>query len=285
MGPGLRRFVMALGSLAVLLLAVSPPVAAHDPIFLTEGQKTPAAGPFLPDGTISFALYGRLDAGGDTRGFQVQLAAGDRLLVELLIPDRAPENRLADAELPTATVTAPDGSSFDLTPEMREPFDEPFTGTSYVGLSRLEGAAEAGVYDVVVTGAVPARFTVAVGTTETFFTPVDRVENRVESFPAIAGPLAAWYETPPAAADAEAEAAVPVTAAPIPSTTSAAPTTEAAIPTPAQPGTAAEVGAQPAAGDASEARDGLWGTVAVAGGAGIVAAVGIALVLRRRRAR
>lgn len=199
MGPGLRRFVMALGSLAVLLLAVSPPVAAHDPIFLTEGQKTPAAGPFLPDGTISFALYGRLDAGGDTRGFQVQLAAGDRLLVELLIPDRAPENRLADAELPTATVTAPDGSSFDLTPEMREPFDEPFTGTSYVGLSRLEGAAEAGVYDVVVTGAVPARFTVAVGTREEFGTTVERAPNRQGAIASVAGPLREWYGAAPLA--------------------------------------------------------------------------------------
>lgn len=280
----MSRLLAALAGLC-LVLAGSAPAAAHDPIFFTPDQTTPGSGPLLPDGTVSFALYGTLSGPGDTRGFQVRFAEGDRLLLELLIPDQPPEVDLATVDLPFAVVTAPDGTSVELAPDLREPFSEVFTATRYVRIARLETRALAGVYDVAVRAAAPARFTVAVGTTETFFTPVDRVENRVESFPAIAGPLAAWYETPPAAADAEAEAAVPVTAAPIPSTTSAAPTTEAAIPTPAQPGTAAEVGAQPAAGDESEARGGLWGTVAVAGGAVIAAAVGIALVLQRRRAR
>jgi hypothetical protein len=39
-------------------LAVASPAAAHDPIILTDEQVDAAGGPRLPDGTISFALYG-----------------------------------------------------------------------------------------------------------------------------------------------------------------------------------------------------------------------------------
>lgn len=178
----------------MLLAALGPAAAAHDPLFLTDGQTTPEAGPLLPDGTISFALYGRLGGGGDTRGFQVEFGGGDPLLVEVLIPDLPPENELEVAALPAAVVTAPDGTTVELTPDRREPFAEPFTGTSYLTLRRVEGEAQAGRYDVVVSGAAPARFTIAVGTTERFLTPVDRVENRSAAF---AGQLRAWYDTPP----------------------------------------------------------------------------------------
>ena len=46
------------GLLLVLILA--SPASAHDPLILLPEQKTPLNGPFLPDGTISFALYGSL---------------------------------------------------------------------------------------------------------------------------------------------------------------------------------------------------------------------------------
>ena len=186
-----RRAAIVLG-LVVAIIVITSPARAHDPVFLTGDQATPETGPYLPDGTISFAVYGRLDEAGDTRGFQVELAAGDRLVVEVLVPDLAPENALATGDLPVATVTAPDGTSFDLAPERREPFFEPFTQTSYLRLGGESATAQAGVYDVVVTGSSPARFTVAIGTIERFGTPVERVTDR-------SGSVAEWYAAPPAA--------------------------------------------------------------------------------------
>ena len=59
----------------VVTVAIGP-AAAHDPIFLTDEQTTPDAGPYLPDGAISWALYGSVAEAGDTRGFEFDLRAG-----------------------------------------------------------------------------------------------------------------------------------------------------------------------------------------------------------------
>ena len=72
--------------IAVVMLGLLPAsiASAHDPIILTSEQQTPADGPLLVDGTISFALYGSLDTGGDTRGFRVQFKEGDPLSISIL---------------------------------------------------------------------------------------------------------------------------------------------------------------------------------------------------------
>ena len=72
----IRRAAIVFG-LAFAIMVVTSPARAHDPLFLTAEQSGPETGPLLPDGTISFALYGRLDKAGDTRGFQVEFRQGD----------------------------------------------------------------------------------------------------------------------------------------------------------------------------------------------------------------
>ena len=81
---------------ALVLVGAAVGAGAHDPLFLTEEQTMPETGPFLPDGTISFAIYGDLAGAGDTRGFQVEFDDGDRLLIEMLIPALSPEADLAE---------------------------------------------------------------------------------------------------------------------------------------------------------------------------------------------
>lgn len=57
----LQRWAVTVGlSMAVLTAGLlgGGPAFAHDPIIITNDQTTPEAGPLLPDGTISFALYG-----------------------------------------------------------------------------------------------------------------------------------------------------------------------------------------------------------------------------------
>ena len=181
--------------LGLVVLGGSSTAFAHDPIILIDTQTTPDAGPLLPDGTISFALYGTLDAAGDTRGLRVQFDAGDHLDLTLLIPDLAPENELPDSLLPTLAVIAPDGTSRILTATEHVPFDESFSHTSYVRYLELAEPAQAGEYRLTVTGVVPARFTLAVGTNEVFGTPVENVPNRGDG----AAGVQRWYATPPPA--------------------------------------------------------------------------------------
>gem|GEM_PF-1144144 len=171
-------------------LCVGSVATAHDPIILTDDQTVPEAGPLLPDGTISFALYGSFAKAGETRGLRARFAEGDRLHVSLLIPDRAPENALLDSELPRLEILEPNGESTTHVPDLRRKFAEPFTGTNYIELIDLVGRASEGVYSITVIGGRAARFTVSVGDTETFGTPVEGVTDRAAGI----GGVMEWYE-------------------------------------------------------------------------------------------
>lgn len=195
----MRSFLTAIGVGVVIALAVPAGTAfAHDPIIFTDTQTTPEAGPLLLDGTVSFALYGTLMKPGDTRGVRVRMKTGDTLIMSLLVPALEPEKSLDAASLPTLSIAAPDGSTRTVPPGDSVTFDEPFTSTSYVRYIQLSEPAQAGDYGVTVSGAVPARFTLSVGTTEQFGTPVENVPNRDLG---VAGVMT-WYSTPPPTAPA-----------------------------------------------------------------------------------
>lgn len=184
------RFVLA--AAVALVIITAAPVGAHQPLVLGEGDTTPADGPRIPDGTISFAVYGSLEEPGDTRGFRVGFAVGDEIVVGLLIPDLVPERGLPDEALPRLTMIAPDGTEATFLPVRGEPFLEPFSGTRYVELGEWRIAADAGTYGFSVTGDAAARFTVSVGTRELFGTPVED-----EDRPTGLGDVGVWYDTPP----------------------------------------------------------------------------------------
>ncbi len=195
-GPGVSWRSCVVVSLALLVLAVlggAGTAFAHDPIILTDTQTSPEAGPRLPDGTISFALYGTLNSAADTRGLRVHFDAGDSVDITLLIPDRLPENELPDSLLPTLRIDAPDDTARILMPTERVRFDESFSNTSYVRYLELDESAQAGEYRLTVTASAPARFTLAVGTTERFGTPVENVPNRGAGDAGVQR----WYTTPP----------------------------------------------------------------------------------------
>ena len=179
----------ALIFLALFGLLPASVAKAHDPIILTTNQRTPADGPLLPDGTISFALYGSLESPADTRGFRVNFVEGDSLYLSILIPDLAPENQLDDASLPFVELTDPSGAKTKLSVSDKVSFAEPFTGTNYVRLTELTTVAISGTYSVVITGNSPSRFTVSVGKQEMFGTPVENVPNRDLGV----GGVMSWY--------------------------------------------------------------------------------------------
>lgn len=196
-----RRFrsnaALVAALVAAALVLTAAPAAAHDPIFIEEDQTSPEVGPYMPDGAISWALYGSVLEPGDTRGFEFDLRDGEELYISLLIPNLEPELSLSDAELPIVELEAPDGTTTTISPEMREVFDEAFSQTSYVTLAEVREPAQAGRYKGIVVGAAPSRFSVAIGEREEFFTPTERSGDRPTSFPEMAAPLQAWYSTPP----------------------------------------------------------------------------------------
>ena len=172
------------------------PAHAHDPLFLTAEQSTPERGPYLPDGTISFALYGEFTEAGGTRGFQAMFQAGEYFQLELLIPARAPEENLAEDQLPYLLVFNPGGTEEALYPSIRTRFDEPFTNTSYYTFIKEQGTAIEGVYDITVVSRHAARFTVAIGFQEQFGTTVERAGDRSSAFSETRGRLEEWYNEP-----------------------------------------------------------------------------------------
>lgn len=147
--------------LAAALLGAAP-ASAHQPVRLTADDRTPARGPLLVDGTVSFAVYASVGK-GETRGFRVGLKRGDRLAIQLLIPDRAPANRLRAGQLPRVSVIDPAGRRTAMRIDERTPFYEPYSGTSYLYLARLAEPARRGTYQVIVTGRTSTVVPVVIG--------------------------------------------------------------------------------------------------------------------------
>ncbi len=197
-----------LAGLAIIVITITVGLAtvagAHEPVFVTAGDARPAAGPLLEDGNHSFAVYGVLTEPGATRGFRSQLVAGQALVADLLVPDRSPERELRAPDLPTVTITWPDGTRRTLDSELRIRFDEPFTATSYIRIAELrEPASQTGVYSFSVAGRVPARFTLATGTVEGFGGVVR------DAKPVPPGGLGSWYASPPPSSPPTSRPAAP----------------------------------------------------------------------------
>ena len=62
----------------------------HIPVVLTRANSSRGKAPTLPDGNISFAFYGAIDAPGEIRTVRAELRADQQLFVELLIPKLSP---------------------------------------------------------------------------------------------------------------------------------------------------------------------------------------------------
>ena len=180
-----------MASFLIVFLSASPALA-HDPLILLPEQKTPEEGPLLPNGTISFALYGSLLEGGDQRGFQFNLKPEDRLTISLLIPNLGPENELPEEKLPRLFLYRPDGSVLEGISDLYVPFDEPFSMTRYIRIFDHVEKSQGGLHQVKIVGSHPSRFTASIGYIESFGTPVENVPNRDAGRTGIYD----WYQNP-----------------------------------------------------------------------------------------
>lgn len=139
-------------AVTVLALGLLGGVAhAHQGVNLGPDDSTPARGPLLVDGSISFAV--RADVAiGERRGFRFDLDSGDALAVQLLIVDEPPANAVRPSQLPRVVVTDPRGKKVTMKIDERTPFYEPYGRTNYLYLSRISQSAVPGRYRVTVLG-------------------------------------------------------------------------------------------------------------------------------------
>ena len=151
--------------LALSLLGVNP-ASAHQPVFLRDSDSTPAKGPLIVDGTVSFAVQASFTKTGQKKAFRAALKAGDKLAVQYLIIDQPPSNRLKNNRLPQVIITAPDGKKTVMKITERALFYEKFTETNYFYLSRIEALAIEGIYSFTITARAKSSVTIAVGEKE-----------------------------------------------------------------------------------------------------------------------
>jgi len=159
----MKRLLVAL--LALTLLGFTP-ASAHQPVFLLDSDTTPAKGPLLVDGTVSFAVQASFAKAGQKKAFRAALKDGDRLAVQYLIIDQPPSNRLKNNRLPQVTISAPDGKKSVMKITERTVFYEKYSGTNYFYLSRIEAPAKEGVYSITITARAKSAVTIAVGEKE-----------------------------------------------------------------------------------------------------------------------
>ncbi len=159
----MKKFIAAI--LALNLLGVTS-ASAHQPVVLLDSDKTPAAGPLLVDGTVSFAIRAAFNKAGQKKAFRAQLQEGDQLDVQYLIVDKRPENKLKNSKLPQLVITSPSGKRTVMKFTERTAFYEPWGRTNYFYLGRLSEVGEAGIYSFVATSRTKAAITIAVGSKE-----------------------------------------------------------------------------------------------------------------------
>lgn len=155
-----------IGLVVAILLLGTNTASAHQPVVLLDTDTTPAKGPLLVDGTISFAIRASFTKSGEKKAFRAQFKDGDLLSVQYLIVDKKPENRLKSKQLPSMVITGPDNSRINFTLNEKTKFFEPFSSTNYLYLGRYTGEAKAGIYNFVITSRGKSSITVAVGDAE-----------------------------------------------------------------------------------------------------------------------
>ncbi len=161
----MRRLLITLCAIA-LAASIATPASAHQPVVLLPTDTTPAAGPLLVDGTVSFAIRASFTKSGQKQAFRAALKEGEQLAVQYLIVDKKPESALKNTLLPQLVITSPSGKKITIKLNERTKFYEPFGRTNYLYLSRYTAPAEAGIYQFVATSRARAAITIAVGEKE-----------------------------------------------------------------------------------------------------------------------
>ena len=160
-----RKTLIAIFSFFILITN-SLPAIAHQPVILLNTDTTPAKGPLLLDGTVSFAVRATFTKSGEKRAFRAAFKEGDTLILQYLILDKKPENSLKVSQFPQVSLISPKGKVTLLKINERTNFYEPFSKSNYLFLSRYQATADSGIYGISITSKSRAMVTIAIGDRE-----------------------------------------------------------------------------------------------------------------------
>ena len=160
-----RKTIIAIFSFFILITN-SLPAIAHQPVILLNTDTTPAKGPLLLDGTVSFAVRATFTKSGEKRAFRAAFKEGDTLILQYLILDKKPENSLKVSQFPQVSLISPKGKVTLLKINERTNFYEPFSKSNYLFLSRYQATADSGIYGISITSKSRAMVTIAIGDRE-----------------------------------------------------------------------------------------------------------------------
>lgn len=193
-----RRLPSILATVAVAIaatIAAALPASAHEPVKLDSSDVVPWKGPLILDGQSPTMLFGTLPRAGAVRSAQLRLTAGQQLVVNLAVPDQAPENQLTPQQLPTVTIVAPDSTVTQVKATLRVPIrigeENPLAALL---LGSYSAPAVSGTYSIIVSGCAPERFAVATGVEGLPFGGIARGHVATEE------DVLDWYNTPPGTA-------------------------------------------------------------------------------------
>lgn len=161
----MRRTLIVVIAVAFSFSSFSP-ASAHQPVALSSTDTTAEKGPWLVDGTVSFAIRASFSKSGQKRAFRAGFKEGDQLSVQYLIVDKKPEKSLSTKKLPQLVITSPTGKKLTIKLNERTEFFEPYGKTNYLYLSKYSVPAEPGIYSFVATSRTKAAITIAVGDRE-----------------------------------------------------------------------------------------------------------------------
>ena len=188
----IRRKTLKMASTALVsLIALAAPAAAHENVLLDQTDIVPWVAPLALDGTNFVGFFGTLEH-PQVRSAQFNMEAGQPISMTLAVPNLAPENQLATADLPKIILVAPDFSFTVLEPTMRIPVNNvEGSGMNVLVLLRYGATAMTGTYSMLVVGGAPARFAVLLGVSEEF----DGIRRGEVATPQEI--LEEWYNNPP----------------------------------------------------------------------------------------
>jgi hypothetical protein len=187
----LRRLLTVGSTVLATVLALAAPASAHTPILLDESDQVPRVAPLIVDGTDGISIFGTIPRRGAVRSAQFALTAGQPVSVTVAIPNKAPENTLAVADLPKVVLVAPDNSLIVLEPQIRVPAHDPELNLDFLVLRGYHATAVAGTYSVLVTSRAPSRFVVLTGIESEAFHGIKRGSVATDD------QILHWYATAP----------------------------------------------------------------------------------------
>ena len=150
------------------------PVSAHQPFFIPTNsptESTPSLTINLSDGTVSHAFYGTFNRKGQSTKITLTVDVGEKLLFEVLIPDKRPENLIQKEDLPILIVRTKNGEEKKIFPDLRIKFYEPFSKMNLLRVASFESTATSEEYtlELVSMKHQDLRFVQSVGYKEIFF--------------------------------------------------------------------------------------------------------------------